>query len=499
MEKSRYFKSLFYETLWVCLSKRVEFINPCVMHDHLYSLTRDDIICALASPPGTGAIAIIRVSGKSCLVFLDNIFIPFKKNSKLEYADGYTIHHGKIFKGDNLLDEVLISVFRAPHSYTGEESAEIGIHGSVFIQQKVLELLVEQGARLANPGEFTMRAFLNGKYDLAQAEAIADLIASQTSSSHQLALEQMRGGFSHKISNLRQQLVDFAALLELELDFSEEEVEFADRSHIFNLLAELKLEIQTLLSSFSLGNVLKNGIPVAISGQANVGKSTLLNALLNEERAIVSEIPGTTRDYIEDIIVLQGTAFRFIDTAGLRNTEDFIEGKGIEKTWEKISQARIILYVFDVTAMHPEELKVHLDELRAVANDPDVLIIPVANKTDMLVESPHHFGDLVEWGTLFVSAKRKENINLILDALQKTIESKGSADQVILSNTRHYEALKSALHSLQAVEEGFNRKVSTDLIAIDLRLALHHLGSITGEVVPDEILSSVFSRFCIGK
>lgn len=469
------------------------------MNNSLVSFIQDDVICALASPPGTGAIAVIRLSGKGCLAFLDQVFQPFGKGTKLADAEGYTIHHGKIFRNNELLDEVLISVFLSPHSYTGEDAAEIGVHGSVYIQQKVLELLVEKGARLANPGEFTMRAFLNGKFDLAQAEAVADLIASQTTSSHQLALEQMRGVFSHKISHLRQQLVDFAALLELELDFSEEDVEFADRSHVFSILSELKQEIQSLLASFSLGNVLKHGIPVAITGQPNVGKSTLLNALLNEERAIVSEIPGTTRDFIEDVIVIHGTAFRFIDTAGLRATEDFIESKGIEKTREKISQARIILYVFDVTETQPEELKVHLDELEAMAEYQDVLIIPIANKTDLLVESPPHFSDLVEWGTIFVSAKRKENINLIVESLQKTLQGIGSSDQVILSNARHYEALQQALEALLAVESGFYNKLPTDLIAIDLRQVLHYLGTITGEVVPDEILGSVFSRFCIGK
>ncbi|MHC1707267.1 MAG: tRNA uridine-5-carboxymethylaminomethyl(34) synthesis GTPase MnmE [Bacteroidales bacterium] len=462
-------------------------------------LIRNDIICALASAPGMGAIAVIRVSGEASLDFLDRIFVPARKENKLSEAAGYTIHHGRIYRDHELIDEVLISVFKAPHSYTREDSAEIGVHGSVYIQQKMLELLVDRGARLAKPGEFTMRAFLNGKYDLAQAEAVADLIASQTASSHQLALGQMRGGFSKKISLLRQQLIDFAALIELELDFSEEDVEFADRTQIYRLIKELSEEIESLLSSFSLGNVLKHGIPVAITGKPNVGKSTLLNAILNEERAIVSEIPGTTRDYIEDVMILDGTAYRFIDTAGLRKTEDYVESIGIEKTREKISQARIVLYVFDVTLMQPEELKVNLDELTSMAEVPEVLIIPVANKTDMLVESPHHFSDLVEWGTIFVSAKRKENINLILETLRAAVKSWSAADKIILSNTRHYEALQQALTSIKSVESGFRQKIPSDLIAIDLRSALHHLGSITGAIVPDEILGSVFSRFCIGK
>jgi tRNA modification GTPase len=461
--------------------------------------SQDDIICALATPPGVGAIAVVRLSGKGCLALLDAFFRPSGKGLPLAAAEGYTIHHGNIYKDDMWLDEVLVSVFTAPHSYTGEESAEIGLHGSLYIQQKVLELLVASGARMAGPGEFTLRAFLNGKYDLAQAEAVADLIASQTSSSHQLALDQMRGGFSKKISALRQQLIDFAALLELELDFSEEDVEFADRTRIFEILRELKAEIDSLLTSFSLGNVLKHGIPVAIAGKPNVGKSTLLNALLNEERALVSEIPGTTRDYIEDVIILGGTAFRFIDTAGLRATEDRVETLGIEKTREKISQARIILYVFDVSQMPPEELRAELDDLLQSTENPDILIIPVANKTDMLIESPHHFRDLVEWGTIFVSAKRKENINLILESLKKSLSSQVHPDQVILSNARHYEALQKAKLSLTAVEKGFVEKLPTDLIAIDLRLALHHLGTITGTVVPDDILGSVFGRFCIGK
>ncbi|MCX6272145.1 MAG: tRNA uridine-5-carboxymethylaminomethyl(34) synthesis GTPase MnmE [Bacteroidetes bacterium] len=462
-------------------------------------MTREDIICALATPPGTGAISIVRLSGRNCLALLDKVFKPSVRGSILKDAEGYTIHHGKIIDGEVILDDVLISVFRAPHSYTGEEAAEIGIHGSPFIQQRIIELMISLGARQAERGEFTMRAFLHGKYDLSQAEAVADLIASTTRTSHHLALEQMRGGFSQKIKSLRQQLVDFAALLELELDFSEEDVVFADRGKLYSLLEQLTREVTELLQSFTLGNVLKHGIPVAITGKPNVGKSTLLNAIINEERAIVSEIPGTTRDYIEDVIVLQGTAFRFIDTAGLRSTSDAVETMGIEKTREKISQARIILYVFDITALEPEELKVELDELRTELNKPDVLIIPIANKTDMLVESPHHFSDLVEWGTIFISAKRKENINLILESLMKTVQTGMQTDQVILSNTRHYQALQYSLFALEAVEKGFHEKISTDLIAIELRQALHHLGTITGEIAPDEVLGSVFGRFCIGK
>ncbi len=469
------------------------------MNSSYHSYLKDDVICALATPPGQGAIAVVRVSGKGCLDMLDKVFVTVHKETSLAIAGGYTIHHGRLMRQEEWLDEVLVSVFRAPYSYTGEDAAEIGLHGSVYIQQKALELLVSAGMRMAAPGEFTMRAFLNGKYDLVQAEAVADLIASNTPSSHQLALNQVRGGFSGKIRELRQQLIDLAALLELELDFSEEDVEFADRSKLLLLTTDLKKEIQAVTASFSEGNVLKHGVPVAITGRPNVGKSTLLNAILNEERAIVSEIPGTTRDFIEDVLILEGKAFRFIDTAGLRDAAEPLESMGIERAWEKISQAAVILYVFDITAMPCHELKEELEEIKNQVPDPSVKIIPVGNKTDMLVEAPSHFGEMVDCGAVFVSAKRKENINLILETLVHSVVTTGRQDQAILSNVRHYEALTAAMESLIQVEEGLMQKRPTDLVAIDLRSALDQLGSITGEIVPDDILGSVFGRFCIGK
>lgn len=309
---------------------------------------QEETICAIATPPGTGAIAIIRISGPESLTICESVFIPKKKSLKLTDATTHTIHFGTIVKDGEILDEVLVSVFRAPHSYSGENSAEISCHGSTFIQQKIVELLISKGARLARPGEFTLRAFLNRKFDLSQAEAVADLIAASSRTAHELAMDQMRGGFSKKIGGLRTRLLDFASLIELELDFSQEDVEFADRNELVKLLHEIKSEIEHLVSSFSYGNVLKTGIPVAIIGRPNVGKSTLLNAILNEERAIVSEIPGTTRDTIEDTIVVHNYAFRFIDTAGLRHSTDAIESEGIERTYEKIRQAKIVLYVFDV-------------------------------------------------------------------------------------------------------------------------------------------------------
>jgi tRNA modification GTPase len=344
-----------------------------------------------------------------------------------------------------------------------------------------------------------MRAFLNGKFDLSQAEAVADLIASNSKYSHDLALDQMRGGFSTKIKSLRTELVDFASLIELELDFSEEDVEFADRDRIMNILSKLKDEISTLLDSFSIGNVLKKGIPVAIIGKPNVGKSTLLNTILQEEKAIVSDIPGTTRDSIEDTIIIDGVAFRFIDTAGLRDSDDVIENIGIGRTMEKIDQARIILFVFDISVCDIHQVKEVLEDYRHLIEDPDKRIILIGNKIDQLVEIPKGFKDLVELETIFVSAKRKENINLISDSLLKSVNTDQISDNTIVSNARHYEALSHSLESINDIEQGFQKGIPTDLIATDIRQALYHLGSITGQVTTDEILGNIFGKFCIGK
>jgi len=465
----------------------------------------NDTICALATPPGTSAIAVIRLSGPQTFSICEPIFIPAGKKTKLSRAASHTLHYGKIYNENRQIDDVLISVFKNPKSYTGEDSIEISCHGSPYIQQKIIELLIDKGARLAKPGEFTLRAFLNGKFDLSQAEAVADLIASNSKSSHDLALNQMRGGFSERISELRQQLVNFASLIELELDFSEEDVEFADRKALQKLLDSLQDELTKLLDSFSIGQVLKQGIPVAIVGQPNVGKSTLLNAILNEEKAIVSEIPGTTRDTIEDTIILNGVSFRFIDTAGIRESMDKIESIGIERTYEKIDQAKIILYVFDVSQTACKEVRNTLLEfkqhIRHLPNkdSKNKKFIIIANKTDELVKSPENFKKMVEMECIFVSAKRKENINLILDKLSEYIEQESITDNTIVSNTRHYEALKNSLDAVSSIYDGFQNNIPSDLVAIDIRKALHHLGEITGEITTDEILGNIFSKFCIGK
>lgn len=483
---------------------------------------RQETICAIATPPGQGAIAIIRLSGPDALRICEDIFSPKKKDTKITEAATHTIHFGTIVKDQELLDEVLVSVFREPHSYTGENAVEISCHGSSYIQQKIVELLISKGSRHAKPGEFTLRAFLSGKFDLSQAEAVADLIAASSRSAHDLALQQMRGGFSKKISELRARLLDFASLIELELDFSQEEVEFADRKALVKLLNEIKEEITRLVSSFSYGNVLKSGIPVAIIGKPNVGKSTLLNAILNEERAIVSEIPGTTRDTIEDTIVIHNYGFRFIDTAGLRHSVDQIESQGIERTYEKISQAKIVLYVFDVCQTACTDIREELESMGAwghggleagkrergegefpanwelgTANRKKFIL--VGNKADLLEETPIGLKEFLEMECIFISAKRKENINMILERLVEVVSEMEVKDNAVVSNVRHYEALNSALKSVEAVLEGLSGGLSSDLVTVDLRTALYHLGEITGEITTDEILGNIFGKFCIGK
>jgi tRNA modification GTPase len=460
----------------------------------------NDTICAIATPPGQGAIAIIRVSGPEALSICESVFSPKKKDLKITRADTHTLHFGTIGKEDDILDEVLVSVFRQPHSYTGENAVEISCHGSTYIQQKILEMLISKGSRHARPGEFTLRAYQNGKFDLSQAEAVADLIAAASKASHDMALQQMRGGFSKKISELRGKLLDFVSLIELELDFSQEDVEFADRSALIKLLKELQTELSELAGSFSLGNVLRTGIPVAIIGKPNVGKSTLLNAILNEERAIVSPIPGTTRDTIEDTIVHENYAFRFIDTAGLRHSTDEIESLGIERTYEKISQAALVLYVFDVRdpdlTPWPPLLKERGN--RGLGGEGGEAIL-IANKIDQLEESPHGLKELLEQDCIFVSAKRKENINLILDRLVESVKEMDIQDKALVSNIRHYEALTKSLQSVEAVMKGLESGLSGDLITVDLRTALYHLGEITGEISTEDILGNIFGRFCIGK
>ena len=461
-----------------------------------------DTICAPATPPGTSAIAVIRVSGETALDVAEKIFSPKNEDLKLAEALTHTLHFGAIADEGELIDEVLLSIFRRPHSYTGEDAVEISCHGSAFIVQRILALLIRGGCRMAQPGEFTLRAFLNGKLDLSQAEGVGDLIAASSRASHRLALDQMRGGFSKKIGELRDQLMQFASLIELELDFSEEDVEFADRKALKHLLELIRGEVSQLADSFAQGNVMKTGIPVAIIGKPNVGKSTLLNAILNEEKAIVSEIPGTTRDAIEDTIIINGIAFRFIDTAGLRATGDRIETIGIERTYEKVRQARVILYIFDITATDCLEVKADLDAIRRQLGEEGMSekhFLLVGNKIDQLVETPRHFTDMVEFECLFVSAKRKENIHMISESLLGTVALEPEEDGVIVTNARHHEALNGVLKAIDSIEEGFANNIPSDLIAIDIRAALHHLGEITGEITSDELLGNIFGKFCIGK
>jgi len=395
---------------------------------------------------------------------------------------------------------VVITVFKGPHSYTGDNVVEISCHGSEYIQQRILEVLIDAGARIARHGEFTLRAFLNGRLDLSQAEAVADLISSQSKIAHDLAISQMRGGFSQRIKEMRSQLLDLASLLELELDFSEEDVEFADRSKLKALMNNIIAEMTNLAASFSLGNVIKKGVPVAIIGKPNVGKSTLLNALLNEERAIVSEIPGTTRDTIEDTLTTHGVTFRFIDTAGLRaHTNDTIETIGISRTYEKIKEAAAILYLFDISTITVDEIEELKTEFRDHIDDPEKHFLLIGNKTDLMIEAPPHVTALFDLETIFISAKRKENVNLIIERLVKTVKTTNIADQAIVSNARHYDSIKSTLSALQEASAGLEANIPTDLIATDIRSALHHLGEITGEVTTDDILGNIFSKFCIGK
>ncbi len=458
-----------------------------------------DTIVAIATPVGSGAISVIRLSGSKSLSYCMSHFKPSKKGLSAKNIESSKLYLGNFMADDQIIDEVLISYFKSPASYTTEDIIEISCHGSEFIQQKIIEILIIAGARAADPGEFTLRAFLNGRIDLSQAEAVADLIASQSDSSHRIALNQMRGGISDKISILRQKLLDFTSLIELELDFSEEDVEFANREQFFSLITELQEELSLLINSFSMGNVIKQGIPVAIIGKPNVGKSTLLNVILNEEKAIVSHIPGTTRDAIEDTIILSGYRFRFIDTAGLRQSDDVIEKIGIERTYDKIDQATIILYVCDISNLSKEKIENVLEEFRNYIQDESKHFILVANKIDKLSQPPSHLKEILELDTVFVSAKRKENINLLTDILVRTVKKFNITNDVIVSNSRHYQALVNANNAMRQVEEGFNNNVPTDLIAIDIRQALHELGTITGEITTDEVLGNIFGKFCIGK
>jgi len=463
-----------------------------------HSLNTDTIV-ALATPQGIGAIGVIRLSGPKAIEICNAVFgTKSLKKKNLTEAASHTIHFGVIHDGDVVLDEVLASIFKAPNSYTSENTVEISCHGSPFIQQQIIQLFIRNGARMANQGEFTLRAFLNGKLDLSQAEAVADLISSNSATSHQVAMQQMRGGFSNKIKLLRQNLIDFASLIELELDFAEEDVEFADRTDLKNLVSSIQRIVQRLIDSFEVGNVIKNGIPVAIVGKPNAGKSTLLNALLEEERAIVSDIPGTTRDVIEDEINIEGVQFRFIDTAGIRETNDIIESIGVEKTYEQIKLSSIAIYLFDAHEITASELKLIVNDITPHLHNSQLVL--VANKIDKedLDYTKREFSAFPEM--LFISAKERTGIDEFKKHMVKLFDNRTvNVTETIVTNARHVEALRHTNSALIKVLEGLNHNVSGDFLAMDIRQALHYLGTITGEISSDDLLANIFSRFCIGK
>jgi tRNA modification GTPase len=453
-------------------------------------------ICALATGGGISAIAVIRLSGPDAFEIGDRCFSS-KSGKKLINQAGNTIHFGNFINGNRIVDEVLVSVFKAPHSYTAEHTLEFSCHGSTYIQQEILTALFEAGAVPAKPGEFTRRAFLNGKLDLSQAEAVADLIVAENKAAHQLAMQQLRGGYSDEIRKLRQSLLNFAALIELELDFSTEDVEFADRSQLKTLINHILSVITTLHESFKWGNALKSGIPVAIIGKPNAGKSTLLNALLNEERAIVSEIPGTTRDTIEDVFALGGTAFRFIDTAGLRETTDQVESIGIERTYSKIREAEIILYLFDLNSSSADEIISELEQLKKLIKA-DSLIIPLGNKADKLPSYSNGFDGIEH--VVYISALTKKGLPELTLLLQDLAAKKTQSQSLhLVTNARHAEALSQAASNLNNVLHGLELHIPGDLLAIDIRSALDELAQITGEVSSDQLLGHIFGSFCIGK
>lgn len=457
-----------------------------------------DTIVALATPSGAGAIAVIRISGNNAINVCEPCFSSVS-NKQLTKQKSHTVHLGHIVDGKRTLDQVLVSVFKGPNSYTGENVVEISCHGSTYIQQEIIQLFLRKGCRMAEAGEFTLRAFLNGKIDLSQAEAVADLIASDNAASHQIAMQQMRGGFSNEINMLREELLNFASLIELELDFAEEDVEFADRTQFEQLLSRIQTVLKRLIDSFAVGNVIKNGIPVAIVGAPNVGKSTLLNALLNEERAIVSDIAGTTRDTIEDELVIQGIGFRFIDTAGIRETEDVVESIGIKKTFEKITQAQVVIYLFD--AGHFEENShVITVEIEKIKNQfPQKPLVIIANKIDT-IDPTIIQQKLTYEHLLMLAAKQHLGVDDLKNKLLQFVNTGALRNnETIVTNTRHYDSLLRALEEIEKVQYGLNMGISGDLLAIDIRQALYYFGEITGEVTSDDLLGNIFANFCIGK
>ena len=457
-------------------------------------MIHQDTIVALATPSGAGAIAIIRLSGKEAITIATKVFNSISGKELLKQKS-HTVHLGNIVDGSRIIDEVLATVFKNPNSYTGENVVEFSCHGSSYIQQEIIQLLLRKGCRMATAGEFTLQAFLNGKMDLSQAEAVADLIASDSKASHQLAIQQMRGGFSTEIEELRIQLLNFASLIELELDFSEEDVEFANREEFQKLIKKITNLLKKLIDSFATGNVLKNGIPVAIVGRPNSGKSTLLNSLLNEERAIVSNIAGTTRDTIEDEITIGGIRFRFIDTAGLRETTDEIEKIGVERALEKLEKSSIYIYLFDSTEMSVLEVKKELDSF--TTNSKQLI---VANKIDKASKEELSAINNSDLPFLTISAKSKDSLDLLSNSLLNIagIEALDS-NQLMVTNSRHYDVLIKSLEEICKVQEGIDNHLTGDLLAIDLRQALYFLGEITGKVSNDDLLGNIFANFCIGK
>ena len=453
----------------------------------------DDTIVALATPAGIGALGIIRLSGNKSIEIINSLY-PSKDLSR---QPSHTLHVGYLKNGEKILDEVVVSIYKYPRSYTGEDIVEISCHGSPFVLQQVIDACIEKGARIAKPGEFTQRAFLNGKLDLAQAEAVADLIASNTEASHKTALNNIRGGFSNALKDLREQLIKFSALIELELDFSQEDVEFADRTELKTLLQNARVHTHQLLQSFKLGNVIRNGLSVAIIGKPNAGKSTLLNILLNEDRAIVSDIPGTTRDTIEELINIDGILFRLIDTAGIRShSTDVIESVGIEKSLEKMQQADVVLYLFDVNENSAIELESTIRDLK----DKGIHFLLAGNKADLLNETDARkkFSHIA--GIIFLSAKTGLHVEVLKERMVDiALKDKVQGENVIVTNARHYHSLQEVDKSLTDVIEGLDNNIPGDLLALDIRRCLHYLGTITGEVSNDDLLDYVFSKFCIGK
>ena len=454
-------------------------------------------IIALSTASGSGAIALIRLSGTNAIHLADEVFSA-RSGKKLVSQKSHSIHLGEIRDGESVIDEVLVSVFKNPNSYTGENVVEISRHGSPYIQQQIIKILIEKGAITAKAGEFTLRAFMNGKMDLSQAEAVADLISSENEASHQLAMQQMRGGFSNEIKNLRQELLNFASLIELELDFAEEDLDFADRKELENLISKIQTVLKQLLDSFAMGNVIKKGVPVAIVGPPNVGKSTLLNCLLNEDKAIISDIAGTTRDSIEDEITLDGVCFRFIDTAGIRETQDTIEKIGIKKTFDKIELAAFVLNLVDSKDYHKNKSSLQKDLQKFKKQYPEKKLLVVFNKEDQIENKS--FPEFIEgFPILAISAKMNSNINQLIFLLTQHFKLNPTQNQSIITNSRHFGALHAAQKEVLAIQNGLSNGLSGDLLSIDLRQALYHLGEISGEVTNDELLGNIFKNFCIGK